>query len=749
MSERNNFTLDVISDIDEEIIDKNLKKRFVLWSKKSKRRNSHLISLIASAACFCIIVSAIFYATYGGVPLRPDTPPIGSMPPGSVPPGSMPPGSMPPGSMPPGSTPIVPDNRQIPIYQGMTVSTEAPTTNVSPSASRSGILNLSALQNKTAGTLLLDNSNGNNGNHYGNDKDSSSSVPEDSTTPEDSTPLEDSTTPEVFGGTYYALKNEDIYIHVHLSNPDDFEILSFTLNGVKYSSNMFEYGSNLELLILKYNVGDVKGLQEYTIDAIKYIDGETIKDARMDGDRTVKVYVNDDTQPLDLCAQQVGFDLMIAPTWADDFTGDKVITSLSLWKDDEKLSDLDTDTTEISDLPSGERLILKATYLGTDGEEKLLQYVFDTPKQSEGLAITDGVVTGIGTCRDSVLYIDMPVGDNAFFRCQYIKKVYFGNGATSIGYYAFGEAVDLETVELSKMTSVLGDRSFEGCQKLKLIDLSHVKYVGEGALGLNSNLEVVFGDSLEYYNGGLDFKFTSTEYAGGHYIGSENNPYVMLYKIDNGIDSVTIHENTRIIYGGVFYENKSLTSITLPEGITSIVNSAFGDCSNLISITLPSTLKYIGWGAFSGCSGLQSLTVPDSVVRIDHSAFDGCGNISEFKLGAGLEEIGRCAFIGCDSLEEVTIPSNVRAIEFGAFANCFGLRSVTIESEEGLTIDEATFSDCSALESVFIPECIDFIHENAFQGCENATVYVSAESIPGVPTGWEANVKEVVWGYTD
>jgi hypothetical protein len=55
---------------------------------------------------------------------------------------------------------------------------------------------------------------------------------------------------------YYAKANEDVYITVHVDNPDDFEILSFTLNKKTYASYMFEKGSDMENLILKYNVGD-------------------------------------------------------------------------------------------------------------------------------------------------------------------------------------------------------------------------------------------------------------------------------------------------------------------------------------------------------------------------------------------------------------------------------------------------------------------------------------------------------------
>ncbi len=96
---------------------------------------------------------------------------------------------------------------------------------------------------------------------------------------------------------YYARPGEDIYITVKFDNPDDYEILSFTLNGEKYSSYMFEDGSDMENIVLKVNVGDVSGLVSYTIDAIKYVDREKIKDVRIGGDRTVNVGIYNENQP--------------------------------------------------------------------------------------------------------------------------------------------------------------------------------------------------------------------------------------------------------------------------------------------------------------------------------------------------------------------------------------------------------------------------------------------------------------------
>lgn len=96
---------------------------------------------------------------------------------------------------------------------------------------------------------------------------------------------------------YYVEKDETFYITVKLLNPDNFEILSFTLNGTFYESFQFEYGSDSENLILKAKSGHISGIKEYTIDTIKYIDRTEIKDVIFSGDRTIKVGVEYDVTP--------------------------------------------------------------------------------------------------------------------------------------------------------------------------------------------------------------------------------------------------------------------------------------------------------------------------------------------------------------------------------------------------------------------------------------------------------------------
>lgn len=166
--------------------------------------------------------------------------------------------------------------KQVPVYKGMTIS-------------------------RSFANAFAMSASDDNGNHYGhfegdhNDRDDE--VDQNKPFEDPNAPsIEDkaNSTLDVVGAAesiYYADKNQDIFITIRLSNPDSYEILSFTLNGKKYSNYMFENGSDMENLVLKVNVGDVGGIVEYTIDAIKYVDGTDIKDVRMDGDRTVKAGV--------------------------------------------------------------------------------------------------------------------------------------------------------------------------------------------------------------------------------------------------------------------------------------------------------------------------------------------------------------------------------------------------------------------------------------------------------------------------
>lgn len=96
---------------------------------------------------------------------------------------------------------------------------------------------------------------------------------------------------------YFAPKESEIIIGIYISNPKKYEILSFTLNDYKYQSYEFQDGSTSDVIYVKVKCTSVSGVQEFYINELKYIDGTNIRNARYDGDRSIKIGVTYENIP--------------------------------------------------------------------------------------------------------------------------------------------------------------------------------------------------------------------------------------------------------------------------------------------------------------------------------------------------------------------------------------------------------------------------------------------------------------------
>ncbi|MBQ7829990.1 MAG: leucine-rich repeat domain-containing protein [Clostridia bacterium] len=591
---KEDLIIDAVSGIDEDIVDKNLKKRFELWCKKGAKRLS-MLKIAAIAACVALLASFIVVIL-----------------------------------------PLIPTG-QIPVYQGMTVSNEAP-----PPAAETAS-NRPFTSNRTLSLL---------GKHSGKEEQKTRRPVVDI--------VKDSLTVDAESEyLYYAKPGEDIYITVHINNPGEFEILSFTLNGVKYSTYMFEEGSDLENLVLKVNVGDAEGVVEYTIDAIKYVDGTKIKDVLMEGDKTVSVaitpdaptseitdvnigisdisfntYLNDeknlvntsgedyfavicnndtivekkiisskDKTPISFtgldpdttyryaiigvydaidgegkCIHVIheeefttqalvsigdsyldGADVCFDITWHEGYTGNKTLDALALYDGENKLFDLDVTSDRIADLPFDKEFTLVAiyTYNGTQYETYKTIY---SPKTSEGLEMSYGVVVGVGSCSDTVLYINAPIAESAFKDNTHIKEVYLGSGVETVGNNAFGSCSELTTVGISDGVKRIEGNAFHECNSLKAVRIGDV------------------GSWCE-----IEFENTTS------------NP---LYYAKN-----------------LYLNGELVADLVIPEGITSINRYAFNNCTSIETVTIPDSFNRDNWEVFIGCENLDvSNFVPDDML---------------------------------------------------------------------------------------------------------------------------------------
>lgn len=144
--------------------------------------------------------------------------------------------------------------------------------------------------------------------------------------------------------------------------------------------------------------------------------------------------------------------------------------------------------------------------------------------------------------------------------------------------------------------------------------------------------------------------------------------------------------------------------INLPDTVTTIGPYAFESCVNVVSIKLPKNLPHITMYTFCGMKSLQLINIPDSVKVIDYSAFAGCSALETVKLPKGLKYIDMWTFSGNSKLKDIAIPETVGEIS------------------------EAAFRNCKSLKKLVIPKGVTDIADNAFEGCNNLTLYVFPNS---------------------
>lgn len=305
------------------------------------------------------------------------------------------------------------------------------------------------------------------------------------------------------------------------------------------------------------------------------------------------------------------------------------------------------------------------------------------------------------------------IPDSAFKNTN-VKNLTMPN-VSSIGASAFYDCDSLISVSFGNNIASIGDFAFKGCTQLTKVNISDL------AVWCN----ISFGNS-------------------------ESNPMYCshnLYLNNEKITDLTIPNNVTSISSNAFCYGYDLTSVTIPNSVTNIGSQAFFHCTGLTSVTIPNSVEDIGSFAFFGCTNLPSVTIPNSVTNIGYKAFYECTalksvtinsnaivsknytysssikhifglQVKKYAIGNDVTSIGEYAFYYCDSFTSVTIGNNVTSIGLCAFQKCSSLASVTIPNSV-TSIGEYAFSSCSSLQSVNIPNSVTSIGKAAFYYCES------------------------------
>lgn len=283
-----------------------------------------------------------------------------------------------------------------------------------------------------------------------------------------------------------------------------------------------------------------------------------------------------------------------------------------------------------------------------------------------------------------------------------ITKIELDDGITKIGNYLFGCLSNVESLEIPKSVTGIGNFAFTHCGIITFKIPDTVKNVGEGIFANCKQLtEVSFPSSLT------------------------DIPNYTFWFCSN-LKQYTVPEQMTRIGRCAFEGCLNLETVNLPEGLEVIDEYAFNTKDStftadewnarkeLVSISLPSTLTTIGDYAFRGCC-FEKVIVPDSVVNYGGGIFNYCKNLKEVHLPKGLEKLN--GFEECTALETVKIPDTVKEISHFGFANS-GI--VTIELPNGLEkIGDSAFYGCKNIEDIVIPKKVANIGRYAFGWCEH------------------------------
>ena len=348
------------------------------------------------------------------------------------------------------------------------------------------------------------------------------------------------------------------------------------------------------------------------------------------------------------------------------------------------------------------------------------------------------------------------IGTRAFASCASLTGIYVPPKVKTIGTAAFYYCRALKTISGLTGITTIGDNAFAGCNKLTAITLGNgVTTVGEGVFSGTSALQ-------------------TTLYENIYYIGSANNPYLLLYRVSNkNATSYTLHPDTKIIYPSAFANCKNAQTVTLPQGLTHIGRSAFSGCTSLLAPTIPDSVTHIADRAFYRCTSFYTVILPLSVTHIGLNAFGGCNGLTAITIpfvgenangtgnrffghlfGAssggdhltkipqklrtltvsGGTVIGGAAFTHCKDLEIIKLPASLKVVEASAFfldknikqvhvtdlAAWCGVQFATADANP-LTNGASLFLNGKKVTDLVIPEGVTEIAPFAFNGCKSIT----------------------------
>ena len=315
-----------------------------------------------------------------------------------------------------------------------------------------------------------------------------------------------------------------------------------------------------------------------------------------------------------------------------------------------------------------------------------------------------------------------------------------------------------------RVITSIGNSVFEGCENLESITYEESPNEGKKAFDLPHTITSIGAYAFENCKK-LDF---------GNLVFDNKIEYIgyAAFEDCNGITSVTVPENVKVLGGLAFRDCENLETAVIAADTQELGLGTFYGCNKLRELALPESVKITGDAIGESYelnnlfhnnfgNAFRDVKVPDTLKKvsllrgdtINYKAFDCLGDLEIIALPEGIKTIKEDAFlfnrtmniICSDETKELTFSELFRDLESigdRAFLCCNSLQTGDLVFGDKLTsIGMQAFQENNYMTSLYIPESVTWIGSCAFEDCtalRKAVIKANAEDYRGIFNGSNA-----------
>lgn len=306
------------------------------------------------------------------------------------------------------------------------------------------------------------------------------------------------------------------------------------------------------------------------------------------------------------------------------------------------------------------------------------------------------------------------IGDHAFADCYHLTSTSIPDGINFIGEYAF--------LECRLEYNYYGNCKYLGNNTNPYLVLVSVDDINS-PISISNDTKIILEEAFDKCTN-LTFN-TIDDY---NYLGNDENPYLLLYSINNkDIKKTSISNQTKFIWHSVFEYCKKLKIVNIPDSVISIYDYAFHSCNNVNELYISKNAEYIGNSAFdNNGNSLTSIEIPSKLKIINKSSFEGNHCLENLIIPESVIIIHKDAFSTLYNLESIVIPKNVMYIDNNNLSNCSNLKSIIVDKENkyydsrdncNAIIETKTNKLIAGCYKTQIPSDVTTIAQWSFVGC--------------------------------